>query len=170
LGFGGEGRAPLCVDVASAEIDGAHLRGFMVKAPLRLLCGHVDCMGACRAKGEWSLFSLSLSIPRENVAGCISPWQGGPAFFERARGLEDVPAGSMPETGSPWSPPRPCHTPPLQSSVPPWRQPKDKWMVSLVNSHTNATSNRWHLWEIDLRFALKSTPGWYGTRITRDGA
>jgi len=35
-----------------------------------------------------------------------------------------------------------------------------KWMVSLVNSHTNATSKRWHLWEIDLRFALNSTPGW----------
>ena len=33
-------------------------------------------------------------------------------------------------------------------------------MISLVNSHTNATSKRWHLWEIDLRFALKSTPGW----------
>jgi hypothetical protein len=35
-----------------------------------------------------------------------------------------------------------------------------KWMVSLVNSHTNATSERWHLWEIDLTFALKSIPGW----------
>jgi len=36
-----------------------------------------------------------------------------------------------------------------------------KWMVSLVNSHTNATSKRWHLWEIDLRFALNSAPGWW---------
>ena len=26
-------------------------------------------------------------------------------------------------------------------------------MVSSVNSHTNATRIRWHLWEIDLRFA-----------------
>jgi len=25
---------------------------------------------------------------------------------------------------------------------PPWRQPSGKWMVSLVNSHTNATSKR----------------------------
>ena len=32
-------------------------------------------------------------------------------------------------------------------------------MVSLVNSHTNATSKRWHLWEIDSRFALNSTRG-----------
>ena len=32
-------------------------------------------------------------------------------------------------------------------------------MVSLVNSHTIATSKRWHLFEIDLRFALNSTPG-----------
>ena len=30
-------------------------------------------------------------------------------------------------------------------------------MVYLVNSHTNATSKRW---EIGLRFALNSTPGW----------
>jgi len=33
-------------------------------------------------------------------------------------------------------------------------------MVSLVNSHTNAISKMWHLWEIDLRFVLNSTPGW----------
>jgi len=33
-------------------------------------------------------------------------------------------------------------------------------MVSLVNSHTNPTSKKWHLWEIDLTFALNSTPGW----------
>ena len=35
-----------------------------------------------------------------------------------------------------------------------------KWMVYLVNFHTNATSKRWHQWEIDFRFALNSTPGW----------
>jgi hypothetical protein len=34
-------------------------------------------------------------------------------------------------------------------------------MVSLVNSLTNATSKKKHLWEIDLRFALNSSPGWY---------
>ena len=33
-------------------------------------------------------------------------------------------------------------------------------MIFLVNSHTNATRIGWHLWEIDLRFALNSTPGW----------
>ena len=43
---------------------------------------------------------------------------------------------------------------------PPWRQPRGKWMVSLVNSHTHATRIGLHLWEIDLRFALNSTPGW----------
>ena len=42
---------------------------------------------------------------------------------------------------------------------PPWRQPRGKEMVSLANSHTNATSKRWHLWEIDSRVALNSTPG-----------
>ena len=45
-------------------------------------------------------------------------------------------------------------------AVPPWMQPRGKWMVSLVNSYTNTTSKRRHLWEIDLRFALISTPGW----------
>ena len=30
----------------------------------------------------------------------------------------------------------------------------------LSQPHSNATSKRWHLWEIDLRFALNSTPGW----------
>ena len=33
-------------------------------------------------------------------------------------------------------------------------------MVSVVNSHSNAASKRWHLWDIDLRFTLNSTPGW----------
>ena len=32
--------------------------------------------------------------------------------------------------------------------------------MTRVNSHTNATSKRWHLWDVDLRFALNSTPGW----------
>ena len=43
---------------------------------------------------------------------------------------------------------------------PPWRQPRGKWMVSLANSHTNATMIGWHLWEIDLRFAPGLPPGW----------
>ena len=56
------------------------------------------------------------------------------------------------------------------SRLPPWRQPKGKWMVSLVNSHTSATSNWWHLWEIDLIFAFNSTPGWSASdRFVRVG-
>ena len=43
---------------------------------------------------------------------------------------------------------------------PPWRQPRGKWMISGVNSDANASSKRWHLWAIDLRFAINSTPGW----------
>ena len=39
-------------------------------------------------------------------------------------------------------------------------QLRGKSIVSLVNSHTNATRIGWHQWEIDLRFALNSTPGW----------
>ena len=41
-----------------------------------------------------------------------------------------------------------------------WRQPRGKTIVSLVNSHTNATRIGWHLWEIDLRFAPGLPPGW----------
>ena len=43
---------------------------------------------------------------------------------------------------------------------PPWRQPRGNWMVSWVNSHTNAIRIEWHLWEIDLRFAPGLSPGW----------
>ena len=53
-----------------------------------------------------------------------------------------------------------CRRQPGFCITPPWRQPRGKWMVSLVNSHTNATSRRWHLWEIDLRFAPELPPGW----------
>jgi len=53
------------------------------------------------------------------------------------------------------------------SSSPPWRQPRGNWVVSSVNSHTNATSKRWHMWEIDLRFALNSTPGRQDLHLTR---
>jgi len=38
-------------------------------------------------------------------------------------------------------------------------------MVSLGNSHTDATSKRWHLWEIYLMIALNSTPGWQRARM-----
>ena len=50
---------------------------------------------------------------------------------------------------------------------PPWRQPRGKWMVSLVNFHTNATRIGWHLWEIDLRFAPGLPPGWFPTSFQR---
>ena len=33
-------------------------------------------------------------------------------------------------------------------------------MVSLVNSHSNATRIGWHLLEFDLRFASGLPPGW----------
>jgi len=43
--------------------------------------------------------------------------------------------------------------------TPPWRQPRCKSIVSLVNSHTKAARIGWHLWEIDLRFAPGLPPG-----------
>ena len=46
-------------------------------------------------------------------------------------------------------------------ATPPWRQPRGKWMGSYVNSHTNAIWKRWPLWEIDRRFALNSSAGWF---------
>ena len=54
-----------------------------------------------------------------------------------------------------------------QVSPAPWRQPRGKFMVSLVNSHTNATRIGWRLWEIDLRFAPGLPPGWL--RILQTG-
>ena len=36
-------------------------------------------------------------------------------------------------------------------------------MVSLVNSHTNATRIGWHLWEIDIRVSPGLPPGWLVT-------
>ena len=48
----------------------------------------------------------------------------------------------------------------LGADKPPWRQPRGKLVVSLVNYHTNATRIGWHLWEIDLRFAPGLPPGW----------
>jgi len=53
---------------------------------------------------------------------------------------------------------------------PPWRQPRGKWMVSLVNSHTNATRIGWHLWDFDLRFAPGLPPGWGGADQGREKA
>ena len=49
----------------------------------------------------------------------------------------------------------------ISCSSPPWRQPRGKWMVSLVNFHTNPARIGWHLWEIDLRFATGLPPGWW---------
>ena len=48
----------------------------------------------------------------------------------------------------------------VSTHTPPWRQPRSKWMVHSVNSHTNATRVGWHLWEIGLRFAHGLPPGW----------
>jgi len=48
---------------------------------------------------------------------------------------------------------------PFVTSLPPWRQPRGRWMFSFVNSHTHATRIGWHLWEIDLRFAPGLPPG-----------
>ena len=51
--------------------------------------------------------------------------------------------------------------PPTLAPLPPWRQPRGKLMVSLVNSHANATRIGWHLWAIDRRFAPGLPPGWW---------
>ena len=47
--------------------------------------------------------------------------------------------------------------------LPPWRQPRGRLKVSLVNSHTIATRIGWHLWKIDSRFAPGFPPGWVVT-------
>ena len=57
--------------------------------------------------------------------------------------------------------PRGCRAWRGQRVTPSWRQPRGKWMVSLVKSYANATSQRLHLWEIDLRLALNLSPEWF---------
>ena len=52
--------------------------------------------------------------------------------------------------------------PGVAAPKPPWRQPRGKTMVYLVNSYTNATSNMQQLWEIQLRFAPGLPQGWIG--------
>ena len=55
----------------------------------------------------------------------------------------------------------------IREEEPPWRQPRGKQMVSLVNSCSNATSQRWHLLETDLRFGPWLPPGWCTSMQTR---
>ena len=50
---------------------------------------------------------------------------------------------------------------PIKIFSPPKRQPRGKLMVSLVNSHTNATRIGRHRWEIDLKFAPGLPLGWF---------
>jgi len=63
-------------------------------------------------------------------------------------------------TGRPSATRAPPSSPRSRYPSPPWRQPRGKTMVSLVNSYTDATRIGWHLWEIDLRFAPGLPPGW----------
>jgi len=37
----------------------------------------------------------------------------------------------------------------IETAEPPWRQPRGKWIGSLVKFHTNATRCGWHRWRID---------------------
>ena len=39
-------------------------------------------------------------------------------------------------------------------------------MVALVNSHSNATSRKWHLWEIDLIFVRGLPQGGFHCRVS----
>jgi hypothetical protein len=65
-------------------------------------------------------------------------------------------AARLPDPAAAKLPPRPGSAPTTLETT------KGQYMVSFVNSHSNAISKRWHLWEIDSRFALNSTPGWLG--------
>jgi hypothetical protein len=51
-------------------------------------------------------------------------------------------------------------------TVPPWRQPRGKLIVSLANFQTNATRIERHPWEIDLKFSPGLPPGWGEAELT----
>ena len=76
--------------------------------------------------------------------GAVSYERGSPVALAFRRGAGFPKSNSFPFSAL------------QQSTPPPWIQPRGRWMVSVVNSHTNAISKRWHLWEIDLRFGLTS--------------
>ena len=80
-------------------------------------------------------------------------WNRGLDNDPRAQDHElvgDLPAGSVRGHSFDW-----CHALRLlaakctRSKRPLWRQSRGKWMVSLVNSHPNATRIGWHVREID---------------------
>ena len=81
-------------------------------------------------------------------------------MWELAKETIDLPLGCLqggqqkPSTHSQRPPPQ------IQENTSVAWQPRGKWMVSLVNSHTNATRIGWHLWEIYLTFAPGLPPGW----------
>jgi len=100
----------------------------------------------------------------------VSPEKPPPAARHKSDSLhksESHPSSTSttPQVPHPPSPSSlPCHTTPFRrkttaTAEPPWRQPRGKSMVSLVNSPTHVTTIGWQLWEIDLRFAPGFPPG-----------
>ena len=92
---------------------------------------------ALEAQPRWILPGVSDS---RQVAGGRSVWGG-------ASGVDC-------RVGFPWT----LSSGPQQS--PPWRQPRVKLIVCIVNSHTSATRIGWHMWEITLSSASGLPPGW----------
>ena len=89
--------------------------------------------------GERPFHKKSTCLARSTVGPyVVQVWSRNPQHLMQ-QNPRSPPCGEVPHV----------HAPPL----PPRRQPKGKLVVSSVNSHTNAARIRWHLWELDLRFA-----------------
>ena len=131
-----------------------------------------SCSTRSSASGSASRRSLAGSpckVKSDTLIKIISP--RSTTAFRRARNLLSTRSSASGSASR-----RSCSWPPTGSTrrrrrtstaawiwcrpQPPWIQPRGRWMVSLVNSHTNNTRIGWHLWEIDLRFAPGLPPGW----------
>ena len=120
------------------------------------------------ATALWTASSLGQAeeVRRMTAAGADINQRGGldagsaPLHIAASQGHVEVVTVLL-EAGAAHSAKAMDGTAPLHIAVlhPPWRQPRGKLMVSLVNSHTNATRIGWHLLEIDFRFAPGLPPG-----------
>ena len=86
-----------------------------------------------------ALVDCYLATKNTTRSGHTGEWSICAAIFVEPKAINQVEHGSglgavLKRGGKPnWS---------ISYTKPPWRQPRGKWTVSLVNSHSNATSRR----------------------------
>ena len=119
---------------------------------------------ARRDRSYWSYWSFTEQSTAAVHVACPGTREERSLACGSRPGLQTMPPNPpplrYPRVQCPRAIQREINPQPSTRLTPPWRQPRGKSMVSLVNSHTNATGIGWHLWEIDLRFSPGLPPGW----------